>query len=193
MKRFMLVVSHLGADSNSLCAALDKTEPIQWIKSSFVLTHPNDLTSFFTGINHKYSNSIGMFASETLYNYQISHKRVYDFCNLLYLVRDPRSAVKISQPKDATVAINYYIFRLRRIYEIARDAGGIFLTWDDLVNRNGFSFVLDKLKLGDNVKFKEVQKEKSLLSPPSALLKEASAAYELCLFRFKKLKNVTQI
>ena len=194
MKRYLLIASHLGANSQNLCAALDRTDSIQWIRNGFVFTHPSDLNSFFSGINHKFSNSLGVFTTELLYNYQLTHKGVCEFCNFIYLIREPKTAVRIANPNFATVAVNYYIFRLRRIYEMARETkGAIFLTWDDLVNKNGFSFILEKLKLDDPLRFREVPNEKSLLSPPSALLKEANLAYDLCLFRLRKLKNLNQI
>ncbi len=120
MKRIILVASHLGAGSASLRYYLAQTDIIQWIQDGIIYDDPLLATEALLSVKHKYSNSVGMYVNEVLYNYQISHKQIYQFCEVVYLIRDPKSSVKVLKPKDAEYAVDYYVFRLRRIYEMAK-------------------------------------------------------------------------
>lgn len=182
MKNVLLVVSHLGANSSSLCHCLEQNKLIHWIKDGLIYKHPTTVDEVLP--DHKYSDIVGIYLNEVLYNYQISHKKIYNTCEFVYLIRSPKTSIKVLKPKDAVFAVNYYIFRLRRIYEMAKETkGAIFLTWEDLVNNKGISLIAKKLNISDELNFKEIKSDRKLLDLPSPLLQEAERAYELCLYR----------
>ena len=191
MKRVILIVSHLGAGSASLCYCLARNNMIQWVQDGLVFDDPVVSIESILSINHKYSMS-GLYVNEVLYNYQISHKKVYDACEVIYLVRDPKSSIRVLKPNDAAYALNYYIFRLRRIYEMAKETkGALFLTWEDLVGPKGMKCLSKKFNMPE-MQFEEFKSERKLFELPKPLLAEAQRAYELCLYRIKNNAQVVR-
>lgn len=178
MHKIILLVSHLGSNSQVLCGILNGAKRIHWIPKHFILDHPVAMDKL-SSIEHKYSNSIGLYLTEILYNYQISHKRIYDMCQFVYLARNPRELIFTD-----SWTRNYYIFRLRRIFEMARETGGVFLRWEDVLKGTGLRLLEDKLSL-----------ERLHYTPedcPSAKVpKDIERAYELFIYRMNKLKLTT--
>jgi hypothetical protein len=190
MKRILLIASHLGSGSSNLCYSLAQSKVIQWVQDGLIFDDLSSTESILAS-NHKYSNIVGLYVNEVFYNYQISHKIIYKACDFVYLIREPKSAIKVEKPKDATYALDYYIFRLRRLYEMAKETkNAMFLTWEDLVSGKGTQLISNKLNLPDEIKFNELKPTKQFLSLPKPMLKKAEEAYELCLYR---IKNKAQI
>jgi hypothetical protein len=189
MKRVILIVSHLGSGSASLCYCLAQTNIVQWMQDGIIYDDPTATESLLS-TKHKYSNTVGLYVNEVLYNYQISHKAIYVTCEIVYLIRDPKTSIKIVKPNDAEYALNYYIFRLRRIYEMAKETkSAVFLTWEDLVSKKGLQLLSKRLNLPD-LQFKEFTSERKLFNLPKAMLNEAERAYEFCLYRVKSNARV---
>lgn len=192
MKRIILVVSHLGAGSASLCYCLAQNKIIQWMQDGIIYDDPVLSVESILTTQHRYSEKIGLYINEVLYNYQISHKKVYDACQFIYLVRDPKSSIRIVKPNDATYALNYYVFRLRRIYEMTKETkGALFMTWDDLVSQKGMKYLTKKYSLPDTP-FAEYRPEKKLFELPKPMMAEAERAYELLLYRVKNSGQVVR-
>ena len=192
MKRVILVISHLGAGSASLCYCLSQNNIIQWVSQGITYDDPVQSIESILATKHKYSEKIGLYINEVLYNYQISHKKVYEACQFIYLVRDPKSSIRIIKPNDATFALNYYIFRLRRIYEMAKETkGALFLTWDELVSQKGTKYLAKYFNLPE-IRFEEYKPEKKLFELPKPMLAEAERAYELLLYRIKNNRQVVR-
>lgn len=189
MKRIILVVTHLGSGSNVLCYNLAQSRIIQWAQDGIIYDDPSAIESILS-IKHKYSSIVGLYVNEVVYNYQISHKEIYNFCDFLYFIRDPRTSINVLKLKDASFAVDYYIFRLRRIYEMAKETKGVFLTWNDLISGKGMPFLLKVLNLPENLEFQDIKSDKRFIDLPKSLLKKAEDAYELCLYR---LNNIQQL
>lgn len=172
-----------------MCYCLGQTSLIQWVQDGIIYDDPSATESILS-TKHKYSKTVGLYVNEVLYNYQISHKGIYKTCEIVYLIRDPKSSIKFVKPKDAEYALNYYVFRLRRLYEMAKETkGAIFLTWDDVVNQKGLKLLSNRFGLSD-LQFKEFASEKKLFELPKTMLNEAERAYELCLYRIKSNAQV---
>jgi hypothetical protein len=192
MKRIILVVSHLGAGSASLCYCLAQNKVIQWMQDGIIYDDPVQSVESILSSKHKYSELVGLYINEVLYNYQISHKKIYQACEFVYLIRNPKTAIKILKPNDSIFALNYYIFRLRRIYEMTRETkGAVFLTWEDLVSQKGMKYLTKKFNLPDTT-FEEFKPDKKLFDLPKPMLAEAERAYELCLYRVKNSGQVVR-
>jgi hypothetical protein len=184
MKRILLIASHLGAGSSSLCYSLAQSKTIQWVQDGLIFDDLSATESILAS-NHKYSNFVGLYVNEVFYNYQISHKVIYKACDFIYLIREPKNAIKVEKPKDAAYALDYYIFRLRRLYEMSKETkNAIFLTWEDLLNEKGLSLITKRLNIANDLTFHESEPSK-LPGLPLPLLREAERAYELCLYRVK--------
>jgi len=186
MKRVIIVVTHLGANSASLCHMLSKSKKIQWAQTGIVYDHPTK-TNEITVIEHKFNNFVGMYVNEVFYNYQICHKGLYQACEFIYLVREPRCLGTLIEKDNASYIIDYYIFRLRRIYEMMKSYGGIFLTWQNLVNQKDVKILENKFNISDKLEFEEIPYSKKSLNFPNDLLRKAEQAYELCLYRINNL------
>lgn len=171
MKRILLVASHVGANSDKLISTLENKRT-QLVRSTAIYEHPSILCKLIT--EHPYSIYLG----DVLYNIQMPRTEVYQMCDFIYLVRNPRF-LKLDK-----LLTDYYVFRLRRLYEMARVTGGIFLTWDDVVNGKGLRLI--EREYGFSKMSFDGQVEQSVINPPN-LLQEAERAYELCLYRMGKL------
>lgn len=186
MKRVVIVATHLGANSSSLCHMLDKNKRMQWVQTGLVYDHPTKINDIIS-IDHKYNNFVGGYVNEVFYNYQICHKEMHQTCEFVYLVREPKCLGVLIENKDASSVVDYYIFRLRRIYEMVRSMGGIFLTWQDLVSQKGIKILKEKLNIPEDLLFEEMPYNKTMLNLSPVLLKKAEKAYELCLYRINGL------
>jgi len=187
MKRVIIVVTHLGSNSASLCHMLDKSKKIQWAQTGIVYDHPTT-TKEITSIEHKFNNFVGLYVNEVFYNYQICHKGIYQSCEFIYLVREPKCLGILIDKDNASYIVDYYVFRLRRIYEMIKCMrSGTFLTWQDLASQKGVRILEDKLGISEKLIFKEMPYSKKPLNFPNNLLKKAERAYELCLYRINSL------
>lgn len=189
MKRILLIASHLGSGSSNLCYCLSQNKTIQWVQDGLIFDDLSSTESILA-TNHKYSNIVGLYINEVFYNYQISHKIIYKACDFVYLIREPKNGIKIEKPKDASYALDYYVFRLRRLYEMTKETkNAVFLTWENLINGKGIKLISDKFGFTD-INFQEIKSTKQYLTLPKNLLKKAEEAYELCLYRVKNKSQV---
>lgn len=182
MKRVLIVSSHLGANSSRLCYFLDQTK-VQWIKETIVYDHPRKV-KLLEEIDHKYRSN-GLFVNEVLFNYQICHKRICDFCNLIYFVREP-NCLRTSKVETMESLLSHYIFRLRRMYEMVKDKGGIILTWNDLCNGRGIDLLNKQFNI--TVQFNPEEPAYNLLPLHKSLIVRAQNAYERFIYRINKIE-----
>jgi hypothetical protein len=184
MNKVILLITHLGSESRKLCNILDKSKRIQWIRDTLEYDHPRFILSL-SATEHKYSNSIGLFINEILFNYQISHKSIYNVCDFIYLARSPKETFSQIN-SDLSFFSNYYIFRLRRMYEMARETkNAMFLRWEDVENGKALKILEEKLHLPEKLEFDNESHIKKQLSVK--LLREAENAFELYTYRINKL------
>ena len=167
MNKLILLVSHVGANSSELCRAMSFNKKIHWVNQEIIYDYPI-VTNLPT---HKYNDYSGIYINEILYNYQITHKGIYKTCQFIYLINKNFNN------------LDYYIFRLRRIYEMARETkGAIFLTWDDIMNGKGVKLIEDVYDINLSEIKKNFNKNKM-----------AEQAYELCLYRINKLNFLERV
>lgn len=82
-------------------------------------------------------------------NFDLTCKPLYRICKFIYMARSPQVplATMISRGYTATSAENYYLFRLRRMCEMAIHTGGILLTYEDLITKRVFPLLKNFLDL----------------------------------------------
>lgn len=129
-KKIVLIISHFGSGSSSLCEVLEQNERIVWCKSNLIYNHP-DIIEKITNIPHKINNSAALWMDEILVNYMFSCKALYSLCKFVYLIRDARSTLNEIVTTKKSTMYNYYTYRLHRMCEMARESGGILLRWED--------------------------------------------------------------
>jgi len=188
MHKVLFIISHEGSGSNDLCNLLKENARIEVYNPNLIFSHPFDL-NILTGLPHKCNNVSAIWGAELLHNFYINSKSFYKICKFIYLIRNPRSTFNelIKSKKQFAPMYNYYIFRIRRIYEMARASGGVLLTWEDLANGKGLRLIEDYLYLKDGLKDFPVK----IPEPNNHVgnIENASKLYEKYLFRLRKRTN----
>ena len=151
MKKICFISSHLHAGSFLLCRTLNENEQCQVhsAKGMYQVSSGLELLNL-TKTSHKHKQKNALFIYENMFNHQISSDIVYQHCKFIYLVRRPEDAISefLKNKVSLNYAINYYMYRLRRICEMCKKTpNAIFLTFDDLKNGIGFSEIETYLKL----------------------------------------------
>lgn len=125
MKKICFITSHLGSGSSVLATSLNENPRVELFRSEFPYT---DLTSFqiLTERKHKLDNSAAIYLDELLYNHQLQTKIAYQFCQFIYVIRPPATTLALG------VKPEYYSGRVLRMCEMAKQTGGLLLTWDSL-------------------------------------------------------------
>jgi len=180
MKKIVFVCSHVYSGSSQLCDAMDANPRMQVYGREFEYGLPNgsvygsgfDLLRL-TDNKHKISNSASIYVDELLQNYQLSTSDAYPACKFVYVVREPGPVLNYMQAKFRTrpdYASRYYLFRMRRICEMAkRTPGAVLLTFDDLRDGRGMELLKDYLCLKH-----EIAWDPSMLTPVRMRLNQAS-------------------
>lgn len=199
MKRILFVCSHFYSGSTALCAALDNNPRIQNYSFGQLNTYstPFNLISL-TDQHHKLQNKAAIYMDELLENYQLQTKHAYKTCKFIYVVREPENVLSYlinSQKIKPEFASKYYLFRLRRLCEMAKRTGGVLLTWDDLKASRGLNMIESYLNLREPVNFTEsylnsYSKKFNTDLIGKARLSAAEDAYQRYLFW---LKNYTSL
>lgn len=132
---YLFVVTHFGSGASSLVNTLTNHPRISYSPHE-IYSHPYDLTA----MKDRYAK---IFFDRLDLNQSISSPSILQCAKFIYFIRDPiRSLPNIVHQKNYSErgAVNYYCFRLRRIYEIARSTPGLFLTYDDFVTHPNLVF-----------------------------------------------------
>lgn len=192
MKKVVFVCSHLYSGSAALCEAMNYHPRIQ----SFTVgnrrpystpLHLLDLTTK----RHKRADRSAVYLDELLFNPSLSTKVAYQTCKFVYVVRDPAPTLNFlvaNERRAPQYAARYYLFRLRRLCEMAkRTPGAVLLTWEDLRSGRGVPLVQEYLGLKEPIPY-----DPALLAPyirsfsaglvAPALLADAESTYEKYLY-----------
>jgi hypothetical protein len=109
-----------------------------------------------------------------------SCKNLYGICSFVYVIRSARASLNeilLDNKYKPECAVNYYRFRLRRIYEMAkRTPGAAFVTWDDLASGSAFGTIEEYLGLKQPLEGDFVSEYKNSIN--ESFVNEAQDAYE---------------
>lgn len=192
MKKVLFVTSHLCSGSTELLKILNRNPRIQIKDLDRYYTSPADI-EYLTREPHKLDNAAAIYGDHLLYNISLSSKVFYNFCDFVYVIREARPTlneiIQKYQRYSEKTAFNYYCFRLRRIFEMARKTpGAVLLTWDDLKTGKGLSLMDDYLSLKDNLKADEsLFNESERKDYPLDLANKAQDSYERYYFYMRNL------
>jgi hypothetical protein len=89
------------------------------------------------------------YVDKLLHNYDFACKPLYKICKFIYMIRSPEVplATLIMRGYPPAGAENHYLFRLRRMCEMAVHTDGVLLTYEDLVKRRAFPLLKNSLGL----------------------------------------------
>lgn len=192
MKRVAFVVSHLGADSAALCQILDKNPRVQFFQTNTVYDGIGAIEGLVSH-EHKLKNVAAIWLDELLYNHYFANKCLYRCAKFIYLIREAKPTLNgiVKEKWETDHAHLYYMFRLRRIYEMARKTpGAVLLTHDDLITGRGFPLVEEYLSLKqpleqDDSLLNKVRSYNPLVSPKN--LEVAQQSYERYLYLIRQM------
>lgn len=146
MKKTLFVISHLGSDSQFLVDCLNKNKFFMISNNSMYYDSFESLERL-SNRNHKMGDHPKSYRGDhLLYNFLFSSKRLYSISKFIYLISSPRRSlnliIKNHKEYNQERAYNYYIFRIRRIYEMLKKTPkSIFLTHEDLQTGKCFSII----------------------------------------------------
>ena len=191
MRRVLFLASHHGSGSFYLVNLLNANERIEMRTEHNTYLYPTDL-NFLTSHPHKCRSSAAIYGDHLLYNINFQCKRLYKWCQFIYLVRGGKDSMTHLYTENNEQAVyNYYCFRMRRIYEMAKHTpGSVFLIWNDLVSGKAFPLIEDFLSLKTPI---PLPSEELFVSKPvspntsPALLDKAQDCFEYYLYKIRNL------
>lgn len=190
MKKVIFIVSHLASGSTGLLAEMNHHPRIRIYNAQGQYNSPLDLEPLMRGDEFDHA---GMYCGDhLLFNPSFCCAALYDMCRFIYVIRPPKPTLNLILSHNALAPeqmVNYYLFRIRRIFEMARRTpGGVLLTWNDMISGMGLELIGDYLNLKKPI-IHEPQFY-SAMSPDllsSSETKEAEECYEHYLYRLKQL------
>lgn len=143
MKKTLFVISHLESGSEFLINCLNKNKFFMISNNSMYYDSFESLETL-TNRKHKMGDHPKCFYGDHIsYNFLFSCKKIYEISKFIYVISRPRRSLNLIIKKHKEYnqerAYNYYIFRIRRIYEMLKKTpGSIFFTYDDLITDKPF-------------------------------------------------------
>lgn len=170
MRKVALIISHKGSGSEELLSAMVKNPRIQQVTTSGLYHHPDVLESI-TSVPHKINNASAVYVDHLLYNHVFSSKSLYPFFKFIYVIREPRFF-------DSIYDFRYYVYRLRRICEMAKNTpGAVLLTWENLA-AGRLGVIEDYLGLKESI----VRPKVEACQISGEFINDAQRAYERFLY-----------
>lgn len=155
------IVTHYGSGGTLLCRLLANNLMVHCYGNTGVTyDHPTSIAKArsvidnFLGIGAGIFNESSIYIDKLMRNHEFTCKDFYKNCKFIYMIREPLIPLKtlIDRKKlTPTSAENYYLFRLRRICEMAIKTSGILLTYEDLVSKKAFPLIQNFLGLKNSI------------------------------------------
>ncbi len=168
-------MSHLGAGCENLCEALYENPLIDWHKPNVIFNHPEVVYSLSLQ-PHKSNDAAAIWIKEILYNHYFNHKTICKMCSFIYLIREPRGTLNslIKAKNQIDPITRYYIFRLRRLYEMARHTpNALLVNYEDMMP----DLIQDYLELKEPISVK-VDKKEQYINIPKESMDSAERVYD---------------
>lgn len=189
MKKLLFIVSHLGSGSLDFIDLINENSRIDIKDRRLSYDHPNTLDYLFS-TEHKLNNSAAIYGDHVVFNKDFSNRVFYSFSKFVYIIRAPQEFIGsiCEDVADSNRISRYYEFRLRRMYEMARNTeGAVFFTWNNLKEGQGLDLFNEYMQLQKEPviyqdRFKEIKHEF-----PADLIESCQDTYEKYLFKFKNL------
>lgn len=187
MNKTVFIITHFGSKHLEFATALNENERLQVAYTNNVYYLPTDIYKLLE-MPHKCRNTAAVYIDVILNNINFQCKRLYDWCDFIYLVHNGDSLKEISEIKNS---YRYYCFRLRRIYEMAKKTkNAILLTTQDLQNGK-----IDKLNDFLHTKTPiNINPEKFSSTPTKEvdyeLITKAQDRFEYYLYKLKQIPHL---
>lgn len=187
MKNFLLIISHLGAETSNFCSILNDNQRIQFNNIPINIYDSPFVLEEIKSIPHKLNNSAAIWADSLLYNHQFTCKSLYKFCKFIYFIRNGKDFLSslVKDKESIPFLISYYKNRLQRMCEMAFFAGGIVVDCNSL--EKSFPVIENYLNLKESLKFKPFIKNKLNNILTQKNIEDVEKIYEYYFFKLKKI------
>jgi len=150
MRTLLFIATHLGSGFQHLYEVLDSHAKIQGFENKGGFTHP-DVAMNVMALPHKDRTSTAIYMATLLKNESLTCNEFCKFSKFIYLMRPAKFSINVMVQNDGYApqqALNYYMFRLRRLSQLAKlTPGALFLTYDDLVRNEENKLIEEYLNL----------------------------------------------
>jgi len=188
MKRTLFLASHFGSGYEFLYEILNSHPVIQGFQVHQAFDHPSQILDFVAQAKHKNDTTLAVYMTPILSNFSISHKKICEMGKFVYLIRPPLHTLNTlvnGGNFTPTHALDYYLFRLRRLAQMSKMTGGVLLTCDNLEKNEGWELVQKYLKLKTPIEGRAFQPAEINSQLHWSYVDKAQKAYEKT-YRFMK-------
>jgi hypothetical protein len=193
-KELLLVITHYR-ENNVLVDTLNTNKRIQKIDLQLY----KDINNLFSlgSIRSGYRKNPHIYMDPLYYNHQFSFAPLLNFCKFIYLVNKPRLVMPNligNKTYSSESCLNYYCFRLRKIYEMIRKTPKQnFRVYFD----EEFTLPETYKKIQEFLDLKEefnIRKENSVadFNISNTILEKANECYEKYRFKIKESQEQEQ-
>ena len=181
----------MASGSETLVNILNTNERIQIFSTNLIYEHINDLEAL-TSLGHKLNNAAAIYGDHLLFNTSFANKTLYPCAKFIFCVRPGAATVNElikTHYYTPETALNYYCFRLRRIYEMAYQIPkSIVIDWNDLVAGNWMPEIEKYLQLKEPLQNSKLIINQTEDVAPLSIRHDAENYYERYFYLFKELK-----
>jgi len=128
----------------------------------------------------RYRPHARLFVDRVVYNHEIISTNYFQMCDYIFLLREAEgtlNAIVQSGRLKPEAALRYYVFRLRRLCEMAKKSPRrVVLTWDELVDKSCLPALKKFLGMKELPSTYRRQPELNLVDP--ALILQGQKSYE---------------
>ncbi len=137
--KFIFLMTHLGSGSHILTKSLNLIPSVCCTQTNKIYTHPTDLDNL-----RDYKQYAKTFIETVTHNHCVASKSFYDSCKFIYFINSPKQCFKeIRKHYSPNSGMDYYSFRLRRMYELAHyTKHNLFLTYEQLAQEQYHESIL---------------------------------------------------
>jgi hypothetical protein len=190
MKKTVFVMSHLCSGSYFLINSLNQNKYCMFFENSAYYDSFSSLESLTNRFHKAGDHPFAIYGDHILYNFLFSCKKIYEISKFIYFISPPRKCLnKILEnysDYDQERAYNYYIFRIRRIYEMAKKTpNAVFLNYDNLQSPHFFSIIEKYLNLNLKKESFEEKEHKNIFN--EILIEKAENCYEKYFYKINQL------
>lgn len=150
MNKFLFLVSHLGSGSDNFLNILNSNPRLDIKNIGATYSHIEDFYSL-RELGHKLNNVAAVYGDHLLHNTTFYFNSGGSFCKFIYFIRNAEPALNIilTHGFDEKTAYAYYLFRLRRLYEMTRKNPGLLITWQELADKTCLPAIKKYLNLNE--------------------------------------------
>jgi hypothetical protein len=178
VNKILLICSHLESGSDLVVENLDSGSKLRKLNASYSTLN----CLFLNKKNTVYNKRPKVYFDHILYNHEFSCKELYKHVNFVYIIGNPKKTITnivYDNVYNEKTALNYYCFRIRRIYEMIKRSKNCICFFDEeIYNSEIYNKIHKMLGIKDNLKIKTKTKEKKETKINKKILDEAEEFYE---------------